>query len=306
MKSQRTALISAVLIPAMVFGVATPARATDKAVIALQVQVQQLEDAIARLQQTSDERWALTENALHQNNDALTRISTSLGTMQQQLAASADPSRSDQISAQVQAVHDSVDEVKARLARLEKQISDMQAAQQNLQSAPPAQGAPAGPGAANVAPAVAPPAQDATQAAPAYVPPAKDLYQGAYRDYTGGHYDLAQQEFAQLVQAYPQDDLAGNAQFYLGEIAYHQGQYRDAAKAYDLVLQNYPGNSKSAAAELRKGDALIQIGERAEGIRELRAVVQRYPQSPESAQARSTLNGMGVTPAPKPSPARSE
>ncbi len=134
----------------------------------------------------------------------------------------------------------------------------------------------------------------------------KDLYQSAYRDYTGAHYDLAQQEFQQIVQAYPQDDLAGNAQFYLGEIAFHQGEYRDAAKAYDAVLKNFPGSTKGAAAQLRKGDALIQIGQRNDGIRELRGVIQRYPQSPESVQARSTLNGMGVTPTPKPSPVRNQ
>jgi tol-pal system protein YbgF len=279
------------------------AQATDKAVIQLQVQVQQLEDSIARLQQTSDERYALMKNTMDQNADALNRMSATLATMQQQLAAAQDQGKSDQLSAQVQSVHDSVDEVKARLARLEKQLNDMQAAQQNLQSQPAA-AAPA-PGAASTQPGGNGGASpDATQAAAAYVPPVKDLYQSAYRDYTSAHYDLAQQEFAQVIQAYPQDELAGNSQFYLGEIAYHQGQYRDAAKAYDLVLQNYPGSTKSAAAQLRKGDALIQIGQRAEGVRELRAVVQRYPQSPESAQARSTLNGMGVT--PKPSPVRNQ
>jgi tol-pal system protein YbgF len=179
-------------------------------------------------------------------------------------------------------------------------LNDIAAAQQNLQQQQPApQTAPQGAmaDAAPVQPPQPAPAQPA--ATSSYVPPVRDLYQSAYRDYTGAHYALAQQEFAQIVQSYPQDELAGTAQFYLGEIAFHQSQYRDAAKAYDAVLQNFPGSSKSAAAQLRKGDALIQIGQRAEGIRELRAVIQRYPQSPESAQARSTLNGMGVTPVPR-------
>jgi tol-pal system protein YbgF len=234
----------------------------------------------------------------------MNKIAASLTAIQQQLAAAQESGRSDQLTAQVQSVHDSIDEVKARLGRLEKQLNDMAAAQQNLQSQP------AAPGAASMdnsrAPQQSAPAATADAGPPAYVPPAKDLYQSAYRDYTGGHYTLAAQEFTQLVQAYPQDELAANAQFYVGEIAYHQGQYREAAKAYDAVLQNYPGSPKTAAAQLQKGDSLIQIGQRAEGIRELRAVVQHYPQSPESVQARSTLNGMGVTPTPKPSPVRSQ
>jgi tol-pal system protein YbgF len=264
--------------------------------------VQQLEDSVARLQQSNDEHWALTKSALDQNTETLSKLAGSLTAIQQQLAAVQDSNKNEQLSAQVQAVHDSVDEVKARLAQLSKQLNDIAAAQQNLQSQPPA---PAPGGQAGSAPAAGQ-TPDATQAAAAYVPPVKDLYQSAYRDYTGGHYPLAQQEFTQIVQTYPQEDLAGNAQFYLGEIDFHQGQYKDAAKAYDAVLQNYPGSNKSAAAQLRKGDALVQIGQRSEGIRELRAVIQRYPQSPEAAQARSTLNGMGVAPSTKPSPARNQ
>lgn len=290
---------SSVLAVAALVGFAPQAHATDKAIIQLQVQVQQLEDTISRMQQSSDERWALTKVALDQNADTLNKLATTLAAVQQQLAAAQDSSKTDQMSAQIQAVHDSVDEVKARLGQLQKQLNDIAAAQQNLQSQPPAVAAPSGPGAANTAPDTG--GQPAPPAA-AYVPPVKDLYQSAYRDYTGGHYALAQQEFEQIVQAYPQEDLAGNAQFYLGEIAYHQGQYKEAAKAYDAVLKDHPGSNKSAAAQLRKGDALVQIGQRNEGIRDLRAVIQRYPQSPEAVQARSTLNGMGV--AAKPSPGR--
>jgi len=302
---------AAVLVFAGLFLAPVASRAGDnKAQTRLEVELQELQDNVARLQQTSDERWALTKSSLDQNADTMNKIAASLATINQQLAAAQESGKSDQLTAQVQSVHDSIDEVKARLGRLEKQLSDMAAAQQNLQSQPAGQSSP-GAGASmdnnsRSAPQQSAPAATADAGPPAYVPPAKDLYQSAYRDYTGAHYTLAAQEFTQLVQAYPQDELAANAQFYIGEIAYHQGQYRDAAKAYDAVLQNYPGSPKTAAAQLQKGDSLIQIGQRADGIRELRAVVLHYPQSPESVQARSTLNGMGVTPTPKPSPVRSQ
>jgi tol-pal system protein YbgF len=305
---------AAVLVLAGLFVSPVPSRAAaadNKAQTRLEVELQELQDTVARLQQTSDERWALTKNSLDQNADTMNKIAASLATINQQLAAASESGKSDQLTAQVQSVHDSIDEVKARLGRLEKQLNDMAAAQQNLQSQPagaPGAGASLDNGRDNSRPAPqqAAPAAVADAGPPAYVPPAKDLYQSAYRDYTGAHYTLAAQEFTQLVQAYPQDELAANAQFYIGEIAYHQGQYREAAKAYDAVLQNYPGSPKTAAAQLQKGDSLIQIGQRADGIRELRAVVLHYPQSPESVQARSTLNGMGVTPTPKPSPVRSQ
>ena len=121
-----------------------------------------------------------------------------------------------------------------------------------------------------------------------------ELYQGAVRDYNSARYDLAAGEFGDVLKYYPNDDLAGNAQFYLGEIAYRQGKYSDAIKAYNVVLQQFAGNPKAPAAALRKGEAELSLDQRENGIRDLRALIARYPQTPEASQARSRLNGMGV------------
>ncbi len=103
-----------------------------------------------------------------------------------------------------------------------------------------------------------------------------------------------------MVKYYPQDDLAGNAHFYMGEIAYRQGQYPQAVKQYDVVLEQFAGNPKAPAAQLRKGESLLQSQQREAGAQELRSLIQRYPQTPEAAEARSKLNGMGIRISPKP------
>jgi TolA-binding protein len=105
---------------------------------------------------------------------------------------------------------------------------------------------------------------------------------------------VAAGEFQDVLHYYPNADLAGNAQFFLGEIAYRQQNYPDAVKAYNAVLEGFPGNPKAAAAQLRKGLALIAENKRDTGIHELRSLIQRHPQTPEAAQARSKLNAMGV------------
>ena len=84
-------------------------------------------------------------------------------------------------------------------------------------------------------------------------PPVNDLYQGALRDYNSARYDLAAGEFGDVLKYYPQDDLAGNAQFYLGEIAYRQGKYADAIKAYGVVLQQFAGELESARRATAQG-----------------------------------------------------
>ena len=171
----------------------------------------------------------------------------------------------------------------------------MQAIQSQLQNVngglPPQPNGSAGPAPGGAAPAGQGPGGEA--AAP-QAPPVDQLYQGGLRDYNSAKYNIAASEFSDVIHYYPADPLAGNAQFYLGEIAYRQGKYADAIKSYDAVLEQYSGNSKAAAAELRKGQSLIAMGQKDAGVRELRTLIQRYPQTPEAQEGRSKLNGMGV------------
>jgi len=114
------------------------------------------------------------------------------------------------------------------------------------------------------------------------------------RDITSGKYDLARQEFRDYLKYYGDTDLASNAQFYLGEIAYSQKQYQDAVAEYDKVLTVYPKSFKLASARFKKGMALIELGEKNPGVRELREVVRRYPGTEEERRARAKLKELGV------------
>ena len=124
--------------------------------------------------------------------------------------------------------------------------------------------------------------------------PVSDLYRTALGDYMAAKYSLATTEFGQVAQSYPDDSLAGNAYYYLGEIDYRAGKFAAAIKNYDHVVDQYPANQKVAVAHLHKGSALLALKQRDAGIAELRALIQRFPNSPEASQARTKLNGMGV------------
>jgi tol-pal system protein YbgF len=139
------------------------------------------------------------------------------------------------------------------------------------------------------------PAGRRTPAAPAASgPPVDDLYKSAFNDFMAARYPVAASEFGDVIKAYPDAPLAGNAYYYLGEIDYRAGKYAAAAKDYDKVLEQYPDNPKIPAAHLHKGQALIEMRQNDAAIREFRALIQRFPTSPEATQARSKLNGMGV------------
>src|SRR6202040_300506 len=100
----------------------------------------------------------------------------------------------------------------------------------------------------------------ATPSGPA--PSADTLYSNGLRDITSGKYDLARQEFQDYLKFYGDTDLASNAQYYLGEIAYSQRNYDQAVSEYDRVLTNYPKSFKLAPARLKKGMALIEQGKK--------------------------------------------
>jgi tol-pal system protein YbgF len=276
-------------IAALMLAAVSPAVAANKDMIQLQTQVQALQDQVARMQQSIDMNMGVMKNLIEQSADSVNKMNTAVSDLQQKMQGQAADTngRMEQISGQIQSLHDTVDELKSRLAKVSKQLDDMQQGGQNLAAGQPGMTAAAGspnPG--------APSAESnpgASQAQPADV-----LYNNALRDYNSGKYDLSSQEFNDYIKYYSNTDLAGNAQFYLADIEYRQGNFEAAVRDYDKVLEQYPGGNKAAAAQLKKGYALLELGQREAGIRELNSLMARYPRSIEASQARDRLRRLGV------------
>jgi tol-pal system protein YbgF len=282
-------IIAFVAVVVMAIGPVTPAFAVSKEIVQLQTQVQALADQMARMQQSFDERMGVMRNLVEQSTDSVNKLAIGVDQVQKGLSQQTNDTagKVDQVSGQVQALHDSLDELKARLAKVSKQLEDMQAQQANLNAGQPAPGMMGQPGTG-----IGQPAQQA--------PPADVLYNNALRDYNAAKYDLAAGEFADYLKFYPNTELAGNAQFYLADIEYRQGNFEQAVKDYDKVIEQYPTGNKGSAAQLKKGYALLELGRQQEGIRELNALVARYPRSQEATQARDRLKKLGVSAGAKP------
>jgi len=321
---QRLLAIAALIL--LLGPAAMPAHAVAKEIVELQTQVQQLLDAVQRLQSTLDARMGVLEHLAQQTADQATQVTATVNAMQQKINAQNDAvsGKVDAVSGQVQSLNDSVDELKARVAKLDKSVQDLQAQLQAMQAAQAQQqpgatgpgatgpgatgpgatgpggtanpgqeqgpgGTGAAPGGAGSTPGVGPGATPGQQA-----PPLQETLQAGERDYNAGRYQVAQGEFQDVVHFYPLDDVAGTAQFYLGEIAYQQKDYDTAINDYNAVLEGFSGNAKAAAAQLHKGFALIAQDKREEGEHELRSLIQRHPQTPEARAARAKLTAMGV------------
>lgn len=274
MKSNRVFPILALILT---LGLAS-AQAANRDIVQLQTQVDQLQQQMTQMTTSFNERMGVMKNLVEQNTDVANKVNATLKDLQASINKQQQDrgGQVDQISGQIQALNDTMDELKVRLAKLSKQLEDMQSTQQSLAASQ---------------------AQQQQQAQAVAQAPAPDvLYNNALRDYNGGKPDLATQEFSDYVKFYPNTDLAGNAYFYIAELQFRAGNFPKAIEEYDLVLQNFPSGNKAAAAQLKKGFALLELGKEDEGTQELRHVIQRYPKTNEATQARERLRRPGATP----------
>lgn len=270
------ALGGALLVPA-------PAGGTSKDMIELQQQVQQLLQAQRDMRSAMDTNSATLRTLVQQSLDSVNKVNGEMGALQKTVQESTANSgaRLDTMTTQTQGLSDNMQDVQARVAKLAQQMNDMQGLLQSIDGKISG-GASAVPGSAGLggnSPNPAPPAPIS----------ADTLYQNALRDFNSGNYDLSRQEFSDYLKSFPTNDLAGNAQFYLGEIFYAQNNFRDAVTEYDKVLYTYPKSYKTAAALMKKGQAEISLGQKATGSRDLREVIRRFPNSPEAKQASAKL-----------------
>jgi len=302
MRLRNIAIFSAVILVAAIAGSLVgprPAEAVAREIIELQHDVTTLLQGQKDLATQMTQDHTVMKTLVEQTGDTVGKLNGTMSSLQKSVqdVQANSGARLDTMSTQVQGLSDNLEEIKSRLGKLNQQLVDLQNTVQSLdakisgtapQSTPTSNNSytPPPSGGGSSFPASAQPSGPA--------PSADTLYSNGLRDITSGKYDLARQEFQDYLKYYGDTDLASNAQFYLGEIAYSQRSYDQAVNEYDRVLTNYPKSFKLAPARLKKGMALLELGQKSPGVRELREVVKRYPGTEEERRARAKLKELGV------------
>jgi tol-pal system protein YbgF len=274
-----------------------PALAVAREIIELQRDVTSLLQGQKDLTTQMTQDHTATRTLIEQSSNSVNKLDATMSGLEKSVrdVQANSGARLDTMSTQVQGLSDNLEEIKSRLGKLNQQLVDLQNTVQTLDAKLSNSGAVAStssPSASGTSPAAAPTGASAP-AGPA--PSADTLYSNGLRDITSGKYDLARSEFQDYLKYYGETDLASNAQFYLGEIAYSQRQFDVAVSEYEKVLNNYPKSFKLAPARYKKGMALIELGQKTSGVRELREVVRRFPGTEEDRRARAKLKELGVT-----------
>jgi tol-pal system protein YbgF len=283
-----------------------PTGAVSKDMIQLQEQVSQLLQGQRDLRSAIDSNNATLRTLVQQSLDATNQLNSQMGVLQKgvQEATANSGSRIDTMSTQTQGLSDNMQDIQARVAKLGQQMNDMQGLLQSIDAkvSGGASSAPSnysGPASQQPNQGQAQPSQPENSAPSMPAISADTLYQNALRDFSTGKYELSRQEFSDYVKNFPTNELASNAQFYLGEISYQQANYQDALAQYEIVMSNYPKSFKLAAAQLKKAFAELELGMKSSGIRDLREVVRRFPGSDEARRAQAKLKELGVSATPR-------
>jgi tol-pal system protein YbgF len=128
-----------------------------------------------------------------------------------------------------------------------------------------------------IAPPVAPPATKQQQTAS--LNSEADVYQVAYGHVLSGDYSLAESEFRDFIEAYPSSAKIADANFWLGEALYSQGNYNEAAKTFLNAHQTYNTSPKAPEMLLKLGMSLAALDNTETACATLREVSKRYPKA---------------------------
>jgi tol-pal system protein YbgF len=197
-----------------------------------------------------------------------------------------------------------VDELATRLDMLTRQLRGTGQAPATSGSAAPrsSSAGPSGSGSGPPGAAPGPVAVVPSRPSAASLQP-QDIYQAAYIDFSKGSYSLAIAGFREFLRRYPDHELAGSAQYWIGEayLSLARGfsdssqsdkateSLEQAVQEFKKVLANYPRADKVPTALYKEALALIDLKQPGLAQARLQYLVDNFPRSEENSLARERL-----------------
>lgn len=115
----------------------------------------------------------------------------------------------------------------------------------------------------------------------------QEMYDAAFNLIRRADYPAAEQAFARFLKAHPDSQLAGNAQYWLGETLYVRGKHQDAAVAFAEGFQKYPKGNKAPDSLLKLSLSLSALNQREDACVALRELQTRYKDAVEPIKRRA-------------------
>jgi tol-pal system protein YbgF len=107
----------------------------------------------------------------------------------------------------------------------------------------------------------------------------KDEFDLAYGYVLRKDYALAEDSFRAFLRTYPNDRLAADAHYWLGESLFQRQRYRDAAESFLTVSTRYETAAKAPESMVRLGQSLAALGEKDAACGTFVEIGRKYPRA---------------------------
>jgi tol-pal system protein YbgF len=135
-------------------------------------------------------------------------------------------------------------------------------------------------------PQAGPPSRGVATAAVGSVQPPtqspRDEYDLGYGYVLRKDYALAEETLRGFLRRYPNDRMAADAQYWLGESLFQRQRYRDAAESFLAVSTKFETSGKAPEALLRLSQSLAALKEKEAACATLGEISRKYPRASAS------------------------
>jgi len=119
-----------------------------------------------------------------------------------------------------------------------------------------------------------------------------NMYKVAYETFQKGDAEGARKKFEAFLKQYPNTELSGQAQFWIGETYYQKRDFEKAILEYEKAITKYPEGSKVPAALFKQALAFLELGDKTNARNLFKRVIERYPRSDQAEMAKKKLEAM--------------
>ncbi|HDR05934.1 MAG TPA: tetratricopeptide repeat protein [Candidatus Marinimicrobia bacterium] len=201
--------------------------------------------------------------------DDLRRVQSAIRSLEEKVAVIEQ--EAPLVNAANKQILDDIQLIKSQIKQLNNKLTQTDAAPAAEPSAPPA-------------PAAAGKKRNATEY--------RNDYINSLSDFQNGRYEDARKVFVDLIESNPEHSLADNAQYWIGETYYAQGNYQRAIIEFEKVF-TFTDKGKWDDSQFKLGLCYRKLGDDEKAADELQRLIKYYPYSEYINQANVILKNIG-------------
>jgi tol-pal system protein YbgF len=133
-----------------------------------------------------------------------------------------------------------------------------------------------------------PPAAPPVTLAPGMSP--QRLFDTALADFTVGQWALCIEGFETYLRGFGRNDLADDAQFYIGECRQRDNKPAEAVDAYNRVISNYPKGDRVPDAYYKRGLVFSEMGQVDRARESFETLMKQFPETDLARLAKQQLD----------------